>query len=253
MVDRETMSPSETESPAGKEGDLLSCQACPLKKQRFCSALIGTPAREDRLGLRSVSVIGARQFAYKANEQTQRFSVLQSGWAVRFTHTHDGRRQVLALLLPGDILGLEVTTKGIISHPILALTQLQLCTFRADDFNRIASEDPGVMLSTAAVLQDVREGYEARIVDLGRSTAEERIARLILDIKRRLDSTDMISSSERIPFPLRQQTIADMLGLTQVHVSRVMSQIRKAGLISLDRETLEIRDMDGLKRIAAFN
>lgn len=247
------MSLSEAENATREEGESISCQACPLKKQRFCSALIGTPAREDRLGLRSVSVIAPRQFAYKANEQTQRFSILQSGWAVRFTHTHDGRRQVLALLLPGDIMGLEVTTRGSISHPILALTQLRLCTFQADDFNKIAAEDPGVMLSTAAILQDVREGYEARIVDLGRSTAEERIARLILDIKRRLESTGMISSGSKIPFPLRQQTIADMLGLTQVHVSRVMSQIRKAGLISLDRETLEIEDMEGLKRIAAFS
>ena len=246
------MSLSEAAGHTGKGKEPFSCTECPLQTHSFCSALIGTPARRDRLDMRGSTTIGARQFAYKAKEKADRFAILRAGWAIRFTHTHDGRRQILALLLPGDILAIEITTKGRITHPILALTPLQLCTFSAERFNRVASQDPSVMLTTATILHDVREAYEARIMDLGRSTAEERIARLILDIKQRLESAGLTMGNQ-IPFPLRQQTIGDMLGLTQVHVSRVMSQIRKAGLISVDRETLVIENLDELKRIAAFD
>ena len=92
------------------------------------------------------------------------------------------------------------------------------------------------------------------IVDLGRRTADERIARLILNLAERLSQRRMTRTTEtsavEMEFPLRQHHIADATGLTAVHVNRVMSAVRSAGLIETNERSLTILDLPGLRRAA---
>jgi len=96
-----------------------------------------------------------------------------------------------------------------------------------------------------------KEASEARLVDLGRRNAEQRLARLILDLRRRLREKGL-SDGTAIPFPLRQQTIADALGLTQVHVSRVMRSLRQSRILQTKAGQINILDMDALMAVAEF-
>jgi CRP/FNR family transcriptional regulator, anaerobic regulatory protein len=89
------------------------------------------------------------------------------------------------------------------------------------------------------------------IVDLGRRTADERIARLILNLAERLAQRGMMqAATTAMDFPLRQHHIADATGLTPVHVSKVLSQFRRNGLIRISDRSLAILDPAGFRRIA---
>ena len=86
--------------------------------------------------------------------------------------------------------------------------------------------------------------------DLGRRTADERIARLILRLSSRLAKRGMLQG-QAMDFPLRQHQIADATGLTPVHVSRVLSNFRRKGLIDINGRSLTILNATELSRVAA--
>ena len=88
-------------------------------------------------------------------------------------------------------------------------------------------------------------------VDLGRRTADERIARLILGLKDRLTSRGL-AQGETIDFPLRQHHVADATGLTAVHVSKVLSEFRRRGLIEINDRCLTILKPMEFQRIATM-
>lgn len=93
-----------------------------------------------------------------------------------------------------------------------------------------------------------RQDREALLVDLGRRSAEERIAHLVLRIIERLASQTVIRE-QRYPWPLRQQDIADATGLTPVHVSRTLAELRRSGIIDIERSILTVVDQARLESI----
>lgn len=175
--------------------------------------------------------------------------VLRDGWAVRFAQTPEGRRQVLSILLPGDVAGGDILLHNEVRVPVQAITPVKYCAFDTDDLKAIADRDPNVVWAFMGICFSGHEASEARIVDLGRRNAEQRIARLILDLHERLTARGL-ATGDTMPFPLRQQTIADALGLTQVHVSRVMTAMRALGVIRLAGGSLTVLDMHGLRDMA---
>ena len=96
-----------------------------------------------------------------------------------------------------------------------------------------------------------RSRADQLIVDLGRRTADERIARLILSLGERLARRNMVRENPlEFAFPLRQHHIADATGLTAVHVNKVLTEFRRDGLIKLSDRSLTILDEARFRRIA---
>ena len=101
------------------------------------------------------------------------------------------------------------------------------------------------------VWTDDRLQIEKKALALGRQTAEERIARLILNKLDRLGKRGM-TDGRTMEFPLRQHHIADAVGLTPVHVSRIMSEFRRNDLIEISERSLTVLDLPGLRHTASF-
>lgn len=223
------------------------CASCPYRDIGLCAAI--RTAKSTRRCRKSEGVIRARQHLFRAGDNTGRIVVLREGWAARFTHVPDGRRQVLSILLPGDVAGAELVVRSAIRVPVQALTDVSYCAFDVEELKEIGGEDPGLIWSFLEICTSGRKESEARIVDLGRRNAEQRLARLIAELHRRLHSRGLATETS-MPFPLRQQTIADALGLTQVHVSRVMSSFRDNNIVQVNGGRLSIVDMEALLDIA---
>lgn len=224
------------------------CDACPFRHVGLCHAVMGThpdvKRRRKKQGL-----IRARQHLFRSGETSNRIVVVRSGWALRSAMTADGRRQVLSILLPGDIAGGELLVRGQIRNPIQTITPVDYCVFEVDQLKEIAAEDPKLVWTFVDLCFSGREASEARLVDLGRRNAEQRLARLILELHERLTAKNL-AEEDSIPFPLRQQSIADMLGLTQVHVSRVMRSLRENRIVQVRNGVLTILDMNALVEVA---
>ncbi|MBE1529446.1 CRP-like cAMP-binding protein [Sphingopyxis sp. OAS728] len=162
--------------------------------------------------------------------------IILAGWAGRTRIFADGRRQILSLLLPGDLIG-----KCRQSHPLaatgaVALTDVTLCP--APD-SRHAKHGLAEAYARSSALE---EYYLFRqIARLGRMSAYERIVDLLLEVRERLGAV-ALGPKDSFHFPITQEALADLLGLTSVHVNRTLKALRQDGLIDLRSSTMHIKD-----------
>lgn len=172
----------------------------------------------------------------RARKQVYRIA---EGWAFSGRILMDGRRQIAAFLLPGDPVNAAAVLGGDDGLTVFALSDVRLACRPAGGQAEAVS---------AALGQLERLGEQA--ISLGRRTAYERVATFLLQLAERLDS-DAGRACMCHHTPLRLEHLADHLGLSVVHVSRTISQLRADGLGGLHRGTLEIRDRRRLADLAA--
>lgn len=178
--------------------------------------------------------------------------VLVSGWAARVRWLEDGRRQIIGLILPGDGIGLCRRPQPLALCPVLALTPIQ--TLDASPIMR--GIDGGADYARLSHAVNVAAALDEawlmdQVVRLGRLTAYERLAHLILEIRTRLKVLGP-EVDGRLPFPLTQELLADATGLSMVHVNRTLQQLRREKLIELGQGRLKILDLQALIDIADF-
>src|SRR5690606_34307707 len=132
-----------------------------------------------------------------------------------------------------------------------AITDVRYRNFNRTELKSLICSHPDMLERFSAAWVEERSRADQLIVDLGRRTADERIARLILSLGERLARRNMVRESPlEFAFPLRQHHIADATGLTSVHVSKVLTEFRRDGLIKLSDRSLTILEEARFRRIA---
>ena len=167
---------------------------------------------------------------------------LNSGWACLSRTLADGRRQIQHVFVPGDLLiAGGAATAG--SH-LVALTPVAVAQ------GQMAEAD----WASAPIRRSVEAFHQQllhQIVRLGRQHAAERIAHLFLELRDRL-LTVGIGEARRFEMPLTQELLADVLGLTSVHVNRTLQAMRREGLVAVGGRVVELPDPAGLARLADY-
>ena len=205
----------------------------------------------DNLGGRTRS-FKAGEDIIQAGDKADYVFVILEGWAVRYRLLEDGRRQIVNFMLPGDVFDLQALADLKADHSVTTLTAVKASMLDSNDFLN-ALRQSGHLASAfwwAAVQEEsiLRE----QIVRVGRRSARERIGHLLLELQRRLSMANG-NEIEDIALPLTRTDIADALGLTPVHVSRTMSAMRRADLISETRETIHIVNPERLSKLCMFD
>lgn len=189
---------------------------------------------------RSRKIAPRRELMIEGREIRETLLVVR-GWAARVRILGDGRRQIMNFTLPGDLVGLCAQDRPVASATIVAMTPVSVCTA------------PDVSISPAlaqayAISRARDEAYLlAQIARLGRFNAHERIADLFLELLERLEMAGLAGQG-RFVLPLTQEVLADALGLTAVHVNRMLQQARRAGELSWQSKELVIHDPAALAR-----
>jgi hypothetical protein len=148
----------------------------------------------------------------------------------------DGRRQVVDLFLPGEVLSPR-SAQGVWNIGLMALTSVRLTP--VSDHGEQPSAGPHYVYQTNAILR------------LGCLTAYERLGHLFLELHERLGGNDQ-DVQATVDFPLTQELMADLLGLSAVHINRTLQQLRRDGLVSLKSGKLCLLDRPRLKDISHF-
>ena len=176
-----------------------------------------------------VQTVAAKSMLQTADEPVRTPQFLISGWAFRFRLLSDGRRQLFDFVLPGEGVGICLDDQAVALTNTAALTAV-----RTADASRLLSPDqlatcPELVgyLRAAAKAEDQRR--LDHIVRLGRLSALERLAHLLLELHGRLSAIGQVEGS-RFPLPLTQETLADLLGLSVVHVNRTVQELRRRQL-----------------------
>ncbi|MDB5461067.1 MAG: transcriptional regulator, Crp/Fnr family [Caulobacteraceae bacterium] len=177
---------------------------------------------------------------------------LISGWAARVRWLADGRRQILGFLLPGDGIGLCLRPHPLALATTVALTPL--VTIDAEPVMR-AVGGPAPPEDLAAAMQIASSMDEAallnQVVRLGRQTAYERMCHLLLELYDRLSDVGL-AEDQTFPMPLTQELVSDALGLSVVHVNRILQQLRREGLLDLRTGRASLLDIEQLRDIADY-
>lgn len=180
--------------------------------------------------------------------------LLNSGWAVRYLVRGNGRRQIANFILPGDFMCLNATVLDHSDYDITAITPISYSEFDIEDVIGLIEKQP--LLCAAIFWCTARE--EAilleHLVSIGRRTAYERVAHLLVELWRRLQILGL-ADGDSFEMPLTQELIADSVGLTSVHVNRMMRAMQSKNLITCEYRPVQrcrITDSRGLEEAAGF-
>jgi CRP-like cAMP-binding protein len=187
------------------------------------------------------------------------FYTLWAGWAYRYKSLRAGagdrgrRQQILDLLLPGDLIGLESALTGQACHAVRALTEVVVCLHNPKAFLRLFDACP--RLAHAVVETVIRDDRRAdmRLAVVGQRNATQRLAHFLLDLSDRLSQRDLVEAEgQSLPFPLQRRHLADALGMSGTHVARALAELRAAALVEVAEGHLVLRDRAALAALCGY-
>jgi CRP-like cAMP-binding protein len=201
---------------------------------------------------RDVREIGPRQDLIREGERPEEVHLILEGFACRYKILPGGERQIIAFLVPGDFCDLHVAILGEMDHGIATLSACQVAYIPRKTVDELTSNHPAINRALWwATLVD--EGtLREWLVSMGRRPADRQMAHLFCELLLRLRSVGL-ASENGFDFPVTQQELADTLGLSTVHVNRILHQLREDGLITLSGRRLTIHDVDRLREFAEFD
>jgi CRP-like cAMP-binding protein len=214
-----------------------------------------TLSRDDCAALQAmcqdVRQTGARRDIIRDGDRPDRVHLILSGWACRYKILKNGKRQVTALLLPGDFCDLHVGILDRMDHAIGAITATTFAYVDRAQFDELTRTRPAILRALWwATLVD--EGVlRSWIVSLGLRTARERVAHLICELRERMRNIDR-EDAGRFAMPLTQPDLAEALGLTPVRINRVVRQLHKEHVVEIHKGLVTVLDLSALTQIADF-
>lgn len=228
--------------------ELSRCDHCAVRHQAICGAL----SNAELVTLNQISrrrMVKAGQTIMSDEDPADFFANVISG-AIKLTKTlADGRQQIVGLLFAPDFLGRAHSP----SNPYFAeaATDVELCSFPHDGFQRVLKEFPRIEHRLFEQTLDDLDAARDWMVLLGRKTATEKVASFLLLLARRSTLTGCAHASEptkpRFELPLTRADIADYLGLTIETVSRQITRLKTAGMIKLlENRLFVVEDMAAL-------
>jgi CRP-like cAMP-binding protein len=188
----------------------------------------------------------------REGEQPKFVHLVVDGWACRYKALPDGRRQIVAFFVPGDLCDLNVYVLNRMDHSIGAITRLSVADIGRDEMDQLTANHPRVtqaLWREALVNNAIQREWT---LSIGQRSACERISHLLIELHMRLKSIGLTQAGS-CDFPLTQNDIADATGLTAVHVNRTLQELRRDKLIELERRRLTILDLPRLIDVAMFN
>ena len=196
-------------------------------------------------------VVTAEREIFREGENYPYAAVILDGWAHRYKLLEDGRKQTFNFVLPSEVSGVAHALGKKSIYTVEALTDCRISTLDVTRLLEMARSEP--RLAVGLIWDETREiaMLQEHMTSLGRRTALESLTHLILELQARLRRIGEANGSFEIP--VTQKHLADMLGLSEVHVSRTLKQLRKDKLIDIYRGKVVIHLQDEAEDLAEFS
>ena len=194
----------------------------------------------------------ARKDLIREGDEPGPMFVVLEGWICRYKILPNGARQIMAFLMPGDACDLHIKLLAEMDHSIMAITPAKVATVTRGEMQTMMHEHPSIARAMYTA-QLVDEGImRAWIVSMGRRSSIERVAHLICELYLRARTIGLTHDGD-FALPLSQLVLADALGMTAVHINRVLKELRLSGAMALSRGSVSILDPGKLVTIAGFD
>ena len=229
------------------------CVDCPIRAKALFQVVADDYLHDAESRRTAQYELPARSHLYQETQPATMAYTLFEGWLLLYRTHSDGSRQGLRVALPGDFVGYAPLEDANYSHGALAVTPVTACGFRQHDLHAMIDSHPDIAHQISAIQSRYLASCESNVLGLGRKSAEQRIAHAIADIHQRLDRRGEVEGGgNEIPFPLTQEMLGELTGLTPVHTNRVLRKLRTEGVLLCERQRIEIFDMPRLFEIAEY-
>lgn len=223
-----------------------------LERGGALGALTADDAAHVEQMLRHVEDVPADCQLNAAGDRPKAVHVMLDGLACRYKLLPDGRRQILAFLVPGDPCDLDLFLLPRVEHSVVTLASSRVARVSRQDVDGALSERPrlarALRLSMLLDMSVLREW----LVNVGRRNAYERMAHLLWELYVRHAIVGMVEH-RGFRLPVTQTDLADALGLSTVYVNKTITRLRASGVIETDRRQIRILRPDELRAIAGFD
>lgn len=205
----------------------------------------------DRLHNRRRSFVAGRDLVHQGLTDQPAF-ILISGWACSYKLLHNGDRQIVNFQIPGDFLGLRSLVLHLSDHSVEPVTNIEATEVHASDLFAAFEDTP--RLATAVMWAASRD--EAMVVEhlvnVGRRDADVRMAHFLLELGARLALVGL-GTKAGYACPLSQYLLADALGLSSVHVNRVLRHLRETNMVTFRNGLVTFDNYEKLTAFAEFD
>ena len=176
---------------------------------------------------------------------------IKEGCAIRYRLLRNGKRQIVNLLLPGDVVGLLGSFFERASFSVTATSDLRVNICSLQSYTQLCYSRPQFALALSWIAIHEAAMNAEHIVNLGRRTPIERLSHFLLDV---LDRLRVVNRAEADSFtlPVSQQIMADLLGLSVPHLNKMMQELRSLKLITEESRLVNVIDMEALKTLAHY-
>ena len=196
--------------------------------------------------------VPARQDLIREGDKPGPVFVILKGWACRYKLLPEGTRQITSFLMPGDCGDLHASVSHRMEHSIATLTPARVAKVDRKEMEELIETRPAIMRAFLWTLLVDEDTLRAWIVSMGRRDSEQRVAHLMCELYVRALNIGL-TVGDRYEMPLTQIVLGDALGLTPVHVNRVLRKLKASGVMSLSRGSLVIADVAKLAIVAGFD
>ena len=198
-----------------------------------------------------VRILQAGQDVVRDGGQPDQCCLILKGWMTRYKLLNNGRRQILSFHVPGDTPDLQSLHLNVMDHSLCSVGPSTVAFIPHESLRDLIARFPAL---AAALWRDTlidAAVFRAWMTGIGRRSAHERIAHLFCEMFAKLQSVGL-ADGDRVAWPITQTDIADALGLTSVHVNRVLQDLRARELITLYKRSLTILNQQELSDLGDF-
>jgi len=238
--------PAGTAAVVADDGDALRfCSTCAFSAACVAQGLDKAALRDLHMLVEHIGPVQPGAHLFRTGDRFEAIAAVRSGTVKTCRVDRDGREQVLAFHLPGEIIGLSAIDGERYPCDAVALDDVQLCRFSFPRIAMLATRLPGLQQQLFRLMsRDI--GHAERLS--GDHSAGARIAAFLIDLSRRL--ADRGFSATRFELTMPRTDIANYLRLAPETVSRILRRFQDDGLIAVRRREVELLERDRLKSLA---
>jgi len=185
----------------------------------------------------------------REGDPTRSVTVMIDGLGYRYKQLSNGRRQIVAYVLPGDLVSSGMLASDVFDHSVHMMQPSIVASIHHMDLMTL---HPNLMRGLWSIVARELAITQEWVVNVGQRDAQARIAHLFCELYYRMLEIGQVHDGA-FAFPASQQELADSSGITNVHANRTLQNLRRQGVIAFDGKTLTVANIAALKRIGLFN
>jgi len=228
------------------------CINCPLRKREiFVDMSSEEVTAMQRFKVGELQVDAGTPILMEGSNSPQLFTALH-GMGLRYKYLENGRRQGVNLILPGDFIGLQAGVMGEMGHSVEATTKMTLCVFDRSAIWSFFKDHPERAFSVTWLAAVEEHFLGGALTTLGQRTALQSLAWALAKVFLKGRALGLVNNGQ-MPFPYRQQDLADALGLSLVHTNKPLAVLKGRQLAQWSDGILSITDIDALADLALLD